>query len=143
MLLESKELRLGNIVQYNNTECFVYDICSPQPRKGRYNNEFLLTLSLNGLIDCLIDEIEPVELTEKWLIKFGFKYNKQIGWTKDGLCLDGPVVHFSFDLFRNESLTNYHLLDFVEIPRLVEYVHELQNLYFALTNVELPLNNVK
>jgi hypothetical protein len=80
------------------------------------------------------DFFTPIPLTEEWLLKFGFKKKYQTFEFK-GLNIDGTVVHFSFDKWRSEY--DIENCDFTEIPAECKHVHQLQNLYFALTNEEL------
>jgi hypothetical protein len=80
------------------------------------------------------DYIKPIPLTEEWLLKFGFEKKYQTFEFK-GLNIDGTVVHFSFDKWCSEY--DIENCDFIEIPAECKYVHQLQNLYFALTNEEL------
>lgn len=72
-------------------------------------------------IDFYIDGmIEPIPLTEEWLLKFGFKpFVKD--FTKNGI-----IIH--------TRKRGYVLRKSVPI---IKYVHQLQNLYFALTGEEL------
>lgn len=75
---------------------------------------------------------EPVLLSEDWLLKFGFQVFPW-GWvkksTKDfGIRLN--IKTYSYEVDGNN-------------PIKLQYVHELQNLYFALTNEELKLSQVK
>ena len=85
-------------------------------------------------IDYVAVYCEPIPLTEEWLLKFGFIKKYQTFEFK-GLNIDGTVVHFSFDKWRSEY--DIENCDFTEIPAECKYVHQLQNLYFALTNEEL------
>ena len=62
----------------------------------------------------------PIPLTEEWLVKFGFKPLSN-DWQKDGI-----IIH--------TRKRGYVLRKSVPI---VKYVHNLQNLYFALTGKEL------
>ena len=68
-------------------------------------------------------EVLPIELTEDYLLRFGVNTTStawDIGFDlKDGKC---QVT------FNHEPITE------------IKYVHQLQNLYFALTNTELQLN---
>ncbi len=69
---------------------------------------------------------EPIPLTEEWLLKFGFEH---LGSSR-----------FDFKRF------TYYLYDgsfYNQSSRLstIKYVHQLQNLYFALTNEELTIKN--
>jgi hypothetical protein len=72
------------------------------------------------------EEYKPIPLTEEWLLKFGFVYLKGHGWVV------GDV--FSFNI--NDSFE----LDWYEQAPL-KYVHQLQNLYFALTGKELTIKD--
>ncbi len=73
-----------------------------------------------------------IPLTEEWLIKFGFEktnvdiFFKHIGEKALSIYLE------------SNNLTTLLSFDFQETPlRRVKYVHQLQNLYFALTGEEL------
>lgn len=82
------------------------------------------------------DHIKPIPLTEEWLLKFGFdKFKSKNYGIKCGSCwmyLDNPkemgdwqdCYCWTFDKFK-----------FIEL----KYVHQLQNLYFALTENELTI----
>lgn len=71
------------------------------------------------------NSIEPIPLTEEWLIKFGFE-NSNMGFSAD-YSKDNIELNFVNGL--------YEYGDYCKI----EYVHKLQNLYFALTGEELTL----
>ena len=62
----------------------------------------------------------PIPLTEEWLLKFGFK-----PFVKDW-SLHGVVIHTRKRGFVLRK----------SVP-IIQYVHQLQNLYFALTGEEL------
>jgi hypothetical protein len=65
-----------------------------------------------------------IPLTEEWLLKFGFE--KQTAWYRFGKHAINPTIA--------------NLYEFKNIPiKEIEYVHQLQNLYFALTGEELTL----
>jgi hypothetical protein len=90
--------------------------------------------------------IEGIPLTEEWLLKFGFKE----GSTYDfGLSLK-RVPDYSINDFRI-MLSNsvYHYIrkawdggssEENESITEIKYVHQLQNLFFALTGTELELS---
>jgi hypothetical protein len=47
-----------------------------------------------------------------------------------------------YDIKKNSIYINDgYNYDGAEIPKEIKHVHQLQNLYFALTGVELTLNN--
>jgi hypothetical protein len=116
-------------------------------RIGNYllpGDHFIVTaIRENGLIDmenpeypeddyCTkgIEEIEPTPLTEEWLVKFGFTIWKA-GWMNyQGQIYIKPV----------DGLVEIgdSWGDTIEVNN-IEYVHQLQNLYFALTGEELTI----
>ena len=72
----------------------------------------------------LLDQYQAIPLTEEWLVRFGFDYLDLRFWSSK-LC-----IH----LKDNEFYVLY------EQGRLfIQYVHQLQNLYFALTGEELEI----
>ena len=110
--MEVKEWRLGNLTYYNNK---VYPI------------------DLDDFVDIYEDPRElikykPILLDEDWLIKFGILkwLNKEI-WSKKGVM----IYHHSKDGWcYGKARTRVK----------IKHVHQLQNLYFALTGNELTIN---
>ena len=83
------------------------------------------------------DYIQPIPLTEEWLIKFGFeKYrNCFLSYQK---IYEKSYIHF--------RIFNKSTISFViknrsgkDEYKLIESVHQLQNLYFALTGEQLTI----
>ena len=82
----------------------------------------MIDIVVLGIIDTMENHsYEPIPLTEEWLERFNWNPPKDIG------------VAFS---------TNTHEIYFVagNYYKTIEYVHQLQNLYFALTGQELTKN---
>ena len=73
------------------------------------------------------NSIFPIPLTEEWLIKFGVKLMPESEYTMNTYDIAG------FKLWRTNGKFLFN--DKIEI----KYVHQLQNIYFALTNKELEL----
>ena len=98
-----------------------------------YNNDNLdqsLTL-LNGYE---VNEVIPIPLTEEWLIKFGFEANKS-NYLKYSLIKNGFAIEF--EVPENGDIEGGFL---ERIGVEMYYVHQLQNLYHALTGEELEIN---
>jgi hypothetical protein len=74
------------------------------------------------------DDVKPIPLTEEWLFKFWFRYN-------DGLFIKENLVVFIYDGYCKVVFGSLTFVDGVKI----KHVHQLQNLYFALTGEELTL----
>jgi hypothetical protein len=74
--------------------------------------------------------IEPIPLTEEWLIKFGLKKEKDRGC---GFNYTNNSKRFKLIYFDGAyGLKNSRYYN-------IKHVHQLQNLYFALTGEELNL----
>lgn len=92
--------------------------------------------------DSKIEDLKPIPLTEEWLLKFGFiKVTYTVSLSDGGMPyhyeLEGQGNHWRlyFDgrfFAFNERKLNLHLSH-------NRYVHQLQNLYFALTGEELKI----
>jgi hypothetical protein len=134
--MKASELRIGNLVDLGNRIAKVIEIA----------HLGCVVVDLEETQDTIEDyeRIKGIPLTEEWLYKFGFKNidkgdNDYITYTdsnhdyylqidvrrKDGKYL---ILDNSFDDLRAFSMVD------------IMYVHQLQNLYFALTGEELILN---
>jgi hypothetical protein len=112
-----KELRLDNYICINNNlhPCRVKEITM--------SNVVVESIKEN-YSEPTINSMNPIPLTEEWLLKFGFiKHVSQSIWYTlnkvDVWFFDGKYVN--------------------DIDVEIKYVHELQNLYFALTKKELTI----
>lgn len=80
-------------------------------------------------------ECNPIPLTEEWLLKFGFE--------KDGYN-DHKSYYYTLNGFKLNVDDGYLFLDnpnqLAEAKSIkIKHVHQLQNLYFALTGKELEV----
>lgn len=81
-------------------------------------------------------EFEPIPLTEEWLLKFGFEYSSFYGNYK----IKAGNYSNSIKLYEGEWCYNNDDSDAgCYFVTTIKYVHQLQNLYFALTNEELTI----
>jgi hypothetical protein len=79
----------------------------------------------------------PIPLDEDWLLKFGFKKDNEFYYILDYCIeqyLDTKVWKFSVYTYED----TWHFIN-----TGIQYVHQLQNLYFALTGTELQFQNDK
>jgi len=95
------------------------------------------------------EDIEPIPLTEEWLLKFGFELNKL---TMSG-CQWHELIYKPHSIGASLRLTNgdHRAIDSgygwtlgnvspaTSIIGSIQFVHQLQNLYFALTGKELKV----
>ena len=127
--MEATELRIFNFVydNANQSEGIVTGI--------NYDPDVSGIVIEVWYVDCTTDRIEPIPLTEEWLFKFGFRDNNY--------SFDKDIFHISWSV--RVISTNVRSLFFLdgEIPDdwkiNIKYVHQLQNLYFALTGEELEI----
>jgi len=116
-MLKVEELRIGNWIDYKGQHHIQWSI-EDYGEWGK-NIEQLIT---------------PIELTEEWLVKLGFEDASSVGINslryRNG-CL-------KIRLFKNGNMHLYlHDVMFDSIK--IKHVHQLQNLYFALTQKELKI----
>lgn len=103
-------------------------------RIGNYIYSFgdILKIDLNDIcnVECSTDDVfEPIPLTEEWLLKFGFeKINNEYWYMYYAFC-----INEYFDVFGIKVTKSWQNIYGIKI----RYVHQLQNLYFALTGQEL------
>ena len=77
-----------------------------------------------------IEELEPIPLTEEWLTRFGFEFNGYCSFWKSDIELTKDVGDIHYSVF---NVYGYSL----HRDGIIQYVHQLQNLYHALTGEEL------
>jgi hypothetical protein len=126
-MIQASELRIGNYVIEKGRRPFTISI----EKICDFGNGFY--------------KFEPVPLTEEWLIKFGFvAYAKHCNYTELCIKSDNPSKHIVVRIglqIKYFTVFNHSECDFTEMQYLttLHYVHQLQNLYFALTQKELTI----
>lgn len=129
-MITAKELRLGSFISPANGEKDSYSIVVGLQANGNVN--FISSISeYTGSTK----KPNPIPLTEEWLLKFGFV---------DLPFSDPDNVDYGLGMFYiqfHKEVDDFICLntspDFIQ----VKYVHELQNLYFALTGEELTIKD--
>jgi hypothetical protein len=114
-------LRIGNLVYHRLNDFSEFNVT---PIVGLNSNDFNL-LEHAG-------HIKPIPLTEEWLLKFGFSLD-------EGITI--RVSEFNWFSLSNLNIGYFYSVNGGEylIGKPIKYVHQLQNLYFALTGNELTL----
>jgi hypothetical protein len=138
-MIKINELRIGNYLSLLGEPFKVSEIrnalqevelCRPDKQNPKTNEYEECDL------DC--EDLAPIELTEKMLLKFGFNtdYKKgYIGKDPEEACACDFVLSYPY---RMGEWQTYFAWEFDNYKfQKLEYVHELQNLYFALTGSEL------
>jgi hypothetical protein len=125
--LKAQELRIGNLVEYRMED----DLDS---RKEWWAVTAIDSEDINWLEKEEPETIDyrPIPLTEEWLLKFGFEEDETYV-SEENPFLDyiNGNVRISMPYFSFEYCDG-------GIKEL-KYVHQIQNLYFALTGTELEI----
>jgi hypothetical protein len=113
-MIQANELRIGNYIA---------------AKGGRAFEAQLFHLNKLEKKEC---QFYPIPITEEWLLKFGF-----IEGISDIVKYPLKVIY----RLKPDSLTESDLCVGIENLYLkkIKHVHQLQNLYFALTQKELEL----
>ena len=85
--------------------------------------------------DRKLSRFKPIPLTEEWLIKMGF-HKSQIYWVKPFVSLGDLKIIESREWGSNKFQRYYLQMN----DLTVEWVHQLQNIWFTLSNEELIKN---
>ena len=82
---------------------------------------------------------KAIQLTEDWLLRFGFEKRGKTGCSFQYFIGTNPITHdWLFDiLWQDKQDYPFYRNGF----HTIKYVHQLQNLYFALTGEELEFKN--
>jgi hypothetical protein len=134
-MIQANELRIGNLFWENYGG---YKIVSGI---NCHKNEFPITVDAHGIGFTAIgrfdlESIQPISLTPEILEKCGF----------DSINFDNPNSNVDFTFTNNPQYWIQYHTDVDQyifygtsnsIEKPIKYLHQLQNLYFALTGEEL------
>lgn len=128
--MKADELMLGNYIQYRKDGCMTYDTV----KSIYYDDELqLYRIELNSrsfnLFHITINGVSPIPLTDEILLKCGFIKTDCFYYTYR--C---PFTLW-YDNFNDGSYNA--LSETNNIARNIKHLHQLQNLFFALTGNEL------
>lgn len=132
--MKTNEFRIGNLIYPNDENATPYEI------KGVMTDKVFFGIDrMNEEMWQDIEEIEPIPLTEDMLNKMGFEKTKNkvvydvVVYDFHGFQLN-KVVNHKWDTYTNwNNNKNYITAN----GAAIQYVHQLQNLYFTLTGQEL------
>jgi hypothetical protein len=120
--MNTNELRIGNLVDLGNRIAKIIEIA----------HLACVVVDLEETQDTIEDyeRVKGIPLTEEWLLKFGFEKNNN----NQFILMEGSV-----DILFNKDLNGWTCDGINFSINMTEHVHQLQNLYFALTGKELKL----
>lgn len=130
--MKASELRIGNLVESQITithkvanALFLYQISELKSLKTEVCNYYQPLDTTN----LYYKDLKPIPITEGWLSRFGFESIKHV---YDGMIFKKDWLRIANNMLSWEWRGGY-------IRHSPKYVHQLQNLYFALTGEELTI----
>lgn len=134
-MVQKTELRIGNLVEATCGIGKVLEITA----EG-------IVIEGEGFTDIFSEMyVKPILLTEEWLLKFGFEKDKYDAFLYPNCNYIMRTVQFGnpYQLNGiNDMGWNFEFSDnndWVDLNRLQYVVHQLQNLFFAISGEELKL----
>jgi len=143
--MKASELRLGNYVNVPNSKQCPFRIDAFEHCSEKFI-KVAKEVKLNGFevhpLTWYGGDLKPIPLTEEWLLKFGFKHQNKYD-LESNLYSKKLKSEYYFTIYsKTETLDfkTFHPINFV-FDIKIDFVHQLQNLYFALTGEELTLKS--
>ena len=125
--MKANDLRIGNYYMFADYDGIVY-----RQVKEIKHNEFGLLSDYDGVN---FDICRPIPITEEWLLKFGFYYQSS---DKNYVVKSKQENNNSIKKIDGDWCYNNDYSDAsCYFVRELRYIHELQNLYYALNEEEL------
>ena len=118
-MINANELRIGNVVSDINASISYY----AKVKRLEANRCYY------GAFHSQYNDLTPIPITKEWLLKLGFRESES------NLRKGNIIIRFG----ENDRLI-ITLIDQIVLPK-IQYIHQLQNLYFALTQTELELKS--
>ncbi len=130
--MEAKELRIGNLVYFNGKNKEIGVI-------SEIKTSIAPCLEYVGLnkrsnIYYQTKHLQPIPLTEEILLKCGFDFGIKLQDFVKGKYQFVEITNTIDGYFSEEGIIYYGLIT------KIKHLHQLQNLYFALTGEELEIN---
>jgi hypothetical protein len=129
--MKAQELRIGNY--------HLYHIVDKLDERGEYDEVCQIDIEDLRILDRFDSpEYKPIPLSEEWLLKLGFKDCP--GYSQRGTYFELDdificLTDFSVSLIADDPYCAH------KVKQKIEYVHQLQNLYSALTGKELEIKS--
>ena len=135
--MNANELRIGNYVYFTFTK-EVVKILGINAYENNGKIEYSISF-MNGLnLYCeQLEKLKAIDLCQEQLIDFGWETNYE---KYDIICFINKKLDIdNINYIKNKKQFYWNCW---ENTKEIKYVHELQNLYFALTGEELVLSDV-
>lgn len=125
-MINTNELRIGNYVIHNNKIIKTTHIVLAV---------YFMLHDKNNIKTS--EELNPIKITEEWLLKFGFEHEIDSG-NNDIMTRQGNNFYLKYINLAISENGFYYYSDSLYCGHiLIKYIHQLQNLYYSLTGNEL------
>ena len=134
-VIKATDLRIDNLIYIPKTDQHA-TIFTINKLLGVHVND-------NLLVNLSFEEIEPIEITNEWLQKLGFKILNKVSNSYKKYVNDETKECFYVELYqvgRLDWIVTYFNSENNEISLKLNYVHQLQNLYQILSGEHLVLS---
>jgi hypothetical protein len=142
-VIELKELRIGNLLEYKgelvqvtSLSCDIDDEYEEQicfVKFGASTNE------IGGWNRSLVNDLKRIPLTPDWLVRLSFTRFANGAYHKDVMCT-WRVWYDDLEKAATYCTDVYPELGHaVYLPIRIDYIHQLQNIYFTMTGEELTI----
>jgi hypothetical protein len=127
--MKANELRIGNYYMFADYNGIVYG----QVKEIKHN-QFGFLSDYDGVN---FEICRPIPITEEWVLKLGFEYHSfdknYVIKNKDGYC--NSIKNNDGEWCYNNDISDANCY----FIRELKYIHQLQNLYYALNEEELTI----
>jgi len=118
--MKANELRIGNWINHKySPPSFIVSVIN--------------TFNENTVNGIELEDCEPITLTEEWLLKFGFEKSGE-PYIIENFAVEENGLNWYLYMYDEENGCDVNI-------GIIQYVHQLQNLYFALTGEELTTHH--
>ncbi len=135
--MKENELRIGNWVHHNSN----WSARIEENDRKEFDFQFqAIDWYRDGECTLSIEnDLEPIKLTEEWVVRFGF-IKKVHSFYTEFYIGNNPTDHnWTMMLTWPDGANEPHYTCYRNGYHNIKYVHQLQNLYFALTGEELTI----
>jgi hypothetical protein len=141
-MIKANELRIGNLVfdnedRLDNTIFTVSRVELPEYTDWNDGDGYSVTASKGDSNNYYSLKPAGIPLNEEWLVKFGFEKEEA---DAKGIAVWDEFYHGTFLISNHGTgIEDYHFIAYEGEVVDVRFVHELQNLFFAIKGEELTI----
>ena len=141
--MKAEELRIGNYVEVSkNMFCEYLDCLDLDDIDKIPDNKCMQIVAVekdqvrislfDEEVEFYYEDLKLIPLTEQWLIDFGFNYEDVGNDNHFTKTFSKPFINIEYSI----NVPEFRLL-YNGFHIIIKHVHQLQNIYFALTGKEL------